>query len=72
VGAAPANQTVASGTYETTVPPDSPGCTYIRVALNHTIISTHTARAGQHVTVTILPSDGLFNTKGCGLWQRVP
>jgi len=72
VGPAPANQTVASGTYETTVPADSRDCTYIRVALNHTIISTHHARAGQHVTVTIAPTDGLFNTKGCGEWQRVP
>ena len=66
MGPAAANHTVANGTYETTVPAGSPGCTYLRIALNHTIIDTWHARAGQHVTVTIEPTDGLFNTKGCG------
>jgi hypothetical protein len=71
VGATPANVVVASGTYETTVPANSAGCTYLRIALNHTIITTTHARAGQHVTVTIAATDGLFNTHGCGEWTRV-
>jgi hypothetical protein len=71
VGRTATNNVVASGTYETTVPAGSRGCEYTRIALNHTIIHTWHARAGQHVTVTIESTDGLFNTKGCGQWQRV-
>src|SRR5262249_49690578 len=47
VGTAAANRVIVSGTYETTVPAGSPGCTWSRIALNHTIITTRHANRGQ-------------------------
>jgi hypothetical protein len=70
VGQAAAGHVIVSGTYETTVPAGPPGCTWSRVAMNHTIITTGHASAGQHATVTVEPTDGLFTTRGCGEWSR--
>jgi hypothetical protein len=71
VGATADGRVIASGTYETTVPAGSAGCEWIRIALNHTIIASGKARAGQHATVTVAATDALFNTRGCGEWTRV-
>ena len=71
IGTTPGDRVIASGTYETTVPAGSAGCEWIRIALNHTIIASGKARAGQHATVTVAATDALFNTRGCGEWTRV-
>jgi hypothetical protein len=71
VGTTAANHVIVSGTYETTVPAGSSGCTWSRWAQNHTIITTGHASRGQRATVTVAANDGLFNTKGCGEWRRV-
>ena len=71
IGTTAAGQVIVGGTYESTVPTGSPGCAWIRFAADNSIITTGHANAGQRATVTIEPTDGHFNTRGCGQWSRV-
>jgi hypothetical protein len=66
---------IQPGTYSTTVPNGSPGCTWERNASADgtaaSVLESGNGKEGEPVVVSIKDTDRVFQTKGCGTWQRV-
>jgi hypothetical protein len=65
---------VRPGTYETTVPTDSAGCTWEHATVAdgtiNAVISTGTAIGGEKLVVTVTRNDEVVRSDGCGTWRR--
>lgn len=65
---------IRPGTYSVTVPAGSPGCTWERNASTDgtasSVLETGTAKEGEALVVSIKDTDKVFQSHGCGTWQR--
>lgn len=68
------NTDIRAGTYATTVPADSPGCTWERNAstdgTSASVLETGTGKAGESLVANIPDTDKVFQSSGCGTWHR--
>jgi hypothetical protein len=65
---------IEAGTYATTVPADSPGCTWERKdstdGTANSVLESGIGEEGERLVVDIKPTDKVFGSVGCGRWQR--
>jgi len=68
------NADIRAGTYSTTVPTDSPGCTWERNAstdgTSASVLETGTGKVGEALVANIPDTDKVFQSSGCGTWHR--
>jgi len=68
------NADIRAGTYATTVPANSPGCTWERNAstdgTSAAVLETGTGKEGEHLVANIPDTDKFFQSSGCGTWHR--
>jgi hypothetical protein len=64
---------VRAGTYATTVPAGSAGCTWERKDSSDvsafSVLESGVGREGERLVVDIKPTDRVFQSVGCGRWQ---
>jgi hypothetical protein len=65
---------IQAGAYETTVPAGSAGCTWERNdstdGTAQSVLESGVGREGDVLVVDIRATDTVFQSQGCGLWQR--
>jgi hypothetical protein len=65
---------IQSGTYATTVPADAAACTWERNAssdgTSSSVLESGGGKPGEALVVAIKPTDKVFQSNGCGTWQR--
>lgn len=65
---------VLAGTYETTVPADSPSCAWERRSATdgtaNSLLARGSGTPGESLVVIIEDTDKIFYTRGCGTWNR--
>jgi hypothetical protein len=65
---------VQAGTYETTVPAGSAGCTWERKSASDgiasSVLESGLGREGDKLVVDIRQTDKVFQAQGCGTWRR--
>lgn len=65
---------LVAGTYATTVPASSTGCTWERKdaadGTASSVLESGVGKAGDRLVVDIRTTDKVFHARGCGLWQR--
>ncbi len=65
---------IQPGTYAVAVPNDSPGCTWERNASTDgtasSVLETGGGSGGEAIVVSIRETDKVFQSMGCGVWQR--
>jgi hypothetical protein len=65
---------IQPGTYATTVPAGSPGCTWERNASTDgtaaSVLESGNGKEGEALVVNIKDTDRIFQARGCGDWQR--
>lgn len=66
---------IRAGTYETTVPAGSPGCTWERNASTDgtasSVLDSGAGAVAVKIVVTIKETDAVFQSQGCGNWHRI-
>jgi hypothetical protein len=65
---------IRPGTYQAIVPASSPGCSWQRTASSDgtvtSVLESGTGTEKQKIIVSILPTDKVFQSAGCGMWVR--
>lgn len=68
------NRDIVAGTYETTVPQGSPGCTWERNSTTDgtasSVLEAGVGQVGEKIAVDVKETDKVFQTRGCGTWVR--